>query len=87
MNSGSISLGDAKENALRRLVHELIHVQQAWLHDPDFDRVYAAKGPYNKNVFEHHAHKEAEAWVNKNRGRIKKGDFDRYLPNWLLQKR
>jgi hypothetical protein len=67
-------------------MHELIHVQQAWLHDPDFDKVYAAKDPYSKNVFEHQAYREAEAWINRNGGRVKKGDFDRYLPSWLLQK-
>jgi hypothetical protein len=42
--------------------------------------------PDSQSVFKHHAYREAEAWVTKNRERIKKGAFDRYLPSWLLQK-
>src|SRR5262249_6677339 len=55
----SIAIADPKEDLLRGLVHELIHVQQAWLHDPHFDSVYPAKGSYRSNVFEQQAYREA----------------------------
>jgi hypothetical protein len=85
-NQAMLSMAiDPKLETIMCLVHELVHVRQAWLLPQDYNIQYQKAGPYGNNLFEQAAYSFAGRFVEQNQARIKQGQFDKYLPNWATR--